>query len=493
VLHLLFYNNLEYHRDELLYFSLGFHPAFGYASVPPLIGWLAAGLQFLFGYSLFAVKILPALLGGVLLILTTDIVRELGGKLYAQVLAAIALLFTPLALRTYFLYQPVGLDVLFWTWLLFLFIRYLNTKEGKYLVYFGIVLGFALLNKYLVVLLIAGLLIFLLSTKLREVFRRKAFYLGMAAAFFIFLPNLLWQISMGLPVFHHMQELNNTQLVYVDPVSFLSDQLFIPFAASLLTLPGLLFLLLHPRMHQYRLLAFVAIFTVVALLLLHGKSYYTMGIYPMLIAAGAVYYERLLQRNMLRVALPLLVVTLMLPLLPVGLPILKPAGLVRYFNTLETKYNLDIGRHFEDGSVHSLPQDYADMLGWEELASITNKAYRQVPDKQQCVIYCENYGQAGAIYIIGKKYGLPQPVSFNGSFRYWSPHTFTTDITHFIYINDEMGQDVARSFKSVKVIGRISNPNAREYGTTVYLCSYPRVDFNILWQAAWQRVEKEGN
>ena len=69
---------------------------------------------------------------------------------------------------------------------------------------------------------------------------------------------------------------------------------------------------------------------------------------------------------------------------------------------LEDKYGIDVGRRFEDGSIHSLPQDYADMLGWEELTYITNKAYQMIGDKKASFIYCENYGQAGAITIIGK-------------------------------------------------------------------------------------------
>ena len=85
------------------------------------------------------------------------------------------------------------------------------------------------------------------------------------------------------------------------------------------------------------------------------------------------------------------------------------------------KYGIEIGRRFEDGSIHSLPQDYADMLGWEELTAITNRAYQMIDDKKASFIYCENYGQAGAITIIGKKYELPEAVCFNESFRYWIP------------------------------------------------------------------------
>ena len=99
-------------------------------------------------------------------------------------------------------------------------------------------------------------------------------------------------------------------------------------------------------------------------------------------------------------------------------------------------------------------------------------------DKKACFIYCENYGQAGAITIIGKKYGLPEAVSFSESFRYWIPEQFDPDITSFIYINDELGEDVKNLFRKITNVGRISNPDAREFGTTVYLCQDPVMSFN---------------
>ena len=82
---------------------------------------------------------------------------------------------------------------------------------------------------------------------------------------------------------------------------------------------------------------------------------------------------------------------------------------------------MDLGRRFEDGSIHSLPQDYADMLGWEEMTALAAKAYNMIGDKESAFIYAENYGEAGAITVIGKKYGLPEAVSFNESFQYWAP------------------------------------------------------------------------
>ena len=102
LLHLVFYQNLEYHRDELLYFSLGMHPAAGYASVPPLVGLLAWVMGSLFGYSVLAVKLLPALGSGVMVVLGAAIARELGGQKYAQLLAAVGMVIAPLMLRAFF-------------------------------------------------------------------------------------------------------------------------------------------------------------------------------------------------------------------------------------------------------------------------------------------------------------------------------------------------------------------------------------------------------
>ena len=130
-IHLLVINNLEYHRDELLYFSLGQHPDFGFATVPPMIGWIAWLMQNVFGYSLFAVRLFPALLSGVLVVLVSAISRELGGSSYSRILASIGFIISVFALRTYSLYMPVHIDVFFWTLIIYLLLRYILL--GSYL------------------------------------------------------------------------------------------------------------------------------------------------------------------------------------------------------------------------------------------------------------------------------------------------------------------------------------------------------------------------
>jgi hypothetical protein len=248
-----------------------------------------------------------------------------------------------------------------------------------------------------------------------------------------------------------------------------------------LTIAGLLYLFINKDARKYRFLGAAVILVIVILLILRGKGYYTIGVFPFLIAAGAVSYEKRFKNQWLKIGLPLLMILLTIPILPLGLPVYKEKKLANYFKELDSKYGIDIGRRWEDGLIHSLPQDYADMIGWEELATITNKAYQMIGDKKASFIYCENYGQAGAVTIIGKKYGLPEAVCFSESFRYWIPLKFDPDIKSFIYVNDELGKDVQMLFNKNTLVGKISNPDAREYGTSVYLCEDPKSSFNEFW------------
>jgi hypothetical protein len=482
IIHLVFVNNLEYHRDELLYFSLGMHPSAGYNSVPPLIGWVAFVMQNIFGYSVFAVRLFPALLGGALIILVAALTREIGGSRFAAFLSAVGLLVSIFFQRSFFLFQPVHIEIFLWTLIIYLVVKYINSRKSNILILIGAVAGLALLNKYMAAILILGLFLIIPFTQYRYVFRERKLLFGLITGFLIFLPNLIWQIYRGFPVTGHLSELYDTQLVHMDIPLFLTEQLIMPFAGSFLTLAGIIFLFSSGMMKKYRFLGYVSLFVIIGLMLLKGKSYYTLGVFPFLIAAGAVAYEHWISRIWIRILFPLILIIITLPVVPVGIPVFKAAGLIKYFKVQKEKYGMDQGLRFEDGTIHSLPQDYADMLGWEELTSIVFTAYNEVANKKACLIYGENYGQAGAIMVIGKKYGLPEPISFSESFQYWYPDRFEPDITSMIYINDEEpGEDLKTLFTRITRAGSITNQHAREYGTSVYICEEPVRSFNQFW------------
>ncbi|UCG28243.1 MAG: glycosyltransferase family 39 protein [Bacteroidales bacterium] len=478
VFHIIIYRNLEYHRDELLYFSLGTHPAAGYATTPPLIGLLSFLLIKVLGYSQFAAKILPALFSGVIVYLSASITRELGGKSYARILTGTAIIITPFCMRTFTLFQPVFLDLFFWTLIFYYLLRYMNTGNDRYLFILGIVAGFGLLNKYLIALQLAGMVLLLPFTKYRPVFSNRFLYFGGVVAILLFLPNIIWQLNYDLPVVYHMTALRDTQLVHVSRTGFLIEQLLMPYMATLLVIPGLVYLLVSKHMKDFRLIAYTSVFVMFVLLMLRGKGYYTMGVFPVLIGAGAIFWENIMKRQVLRYGIIILMVLFTLPVIPLGVPVYKAEGMVQYFEKLENEYNLDVGRRWEDGTIHPLPQDYADMLGWEELARIAKQAYDSVENKRSCVIYCQNYGQAGAVSVIGKKYGLPEALSLNDSYRYWLPEKLDYETEALIYIGTEPNDDVLELFADIVEIGRISHPYAREFGTQAYLCREPVRSFN---------------
>jgi hypothetical protein len=479
--HLLVIKNLEYHRDELLYFSLGQHPAAGYATVPPLIGWIACFMENIFGYSVFTVRLFPALLSGVMVYLVALMAKELGGSGYASFLAAFGLTLSNFFMRSFSLFMPVYIDIFLWTLCIYLVIKYINTHNDKFLLIFGATAGFALLNKYLAGLLFIGLLVIIPFTEYREVLKKKKFLSGITLGFLIFLPNLVWQATKGFPVINHINQLYSTQLVHMDIALFLKEQLIMPVIGTFFTVAGMIFIFTGSKVKKFRFLGFLSLFVIAALMFLKGKSYYTLGVFPLLIVSGAVAYENWFRKTWIRVIFPVVLGLIVIPVLPIGLPILNQRGLVAYFKVISEKYGGDAALRFEDGSIHSLPQDYADMLGWEELTSITNKTYQSVGDKKACFIYCENYGQAGAITVIGKKYDLPEAVSFNESFKYWYPKLFNPDITSLIYINNKPGEDIKLLFRKITKTGSITNINAREYGTAVYLCENPVDSFNKFW------------
>jgi hypothetical protein len=483
-----FNNIFEYHRDELLYLSFSQHPDFGYFSVPPLIGLFAFIATKIFGYNLFAARFFPAMAGALLIYLSSLIARELKGNFYSQILTALCIAGSILFVRAFGLFQPVVFDILFWTILIYLIIRYINTNQNKYLLYFGIALGFGFLNKYNIVFLIIPVLLVLSFTKYRRIFISKYFYFAALIAFVIALPNLIWQIFHQLPVINHMEELRNSQLSKMSPVTFLIEQVLMILPTTFIGFAGLFYLLLSKKMNEYKLIGFISLAVLLLFLIMKGKSYYTAGIYPVLITAGSVLFGNILKRNYSRIILIAAILFLEWQFLPMGKPFYSSDKLVSYFDEMAKKSGNDNIRRFEDNKHHKLPQDYADMLGWNELAEITNKAWQKVDNKNACIIYAENYGQAGAISIIGKEYKLPEAICFNDNFRYWIPKSLPTEITEFIYINDELGKDIKELFSDIKEIGRINNPLAREYGTQVYLCKKPNQSFNQFWKARIKEI-----
>ncbi len=460
----------ELHRDEMLYLAEGNHMAWGFMEVPPMLS-VFAWLVHICGDGFFWVKFWPSFFGALTFIVTGRIILSLGGKTFALLLGFLPFIFGAY-LRMHFLFQPNFLEIFFWTSIAYTMLRFVQTGNNKWLYWFGICCGLGMQSKYSVAFFIISILFGLLLTKQRKIFSNKQLYTAALIGFLIFLPNLIWQYLNHFPVVFHMKELQRTQLQYVSPVGFLVDQLIMNFPCVFIWLTGLWAALFVKKFTNYRFIGLAYLTVIILFLITHGKNYYAMGAYPVLFAFGACQLEQLttIRFKILKYAMVLIPILLGYWLIPIALPLLPPKPLAAFYEKRQVK-KLGV-LNWEDGKSHPLPQDFADMLGWEEMAQKMATAYNTLDssEKKNTLIFCDNYGEAGAVNYYRRKYHLPEAFSVNASFLYWMP-----DSLHFnniLLLTDdehEMEHPFLKNFTSVYLSDSITTVYARERGDLILL------------------------
>ena len=474
LIHFLTGANYELHRDEMLYFEMGSHLSWGFASTPPFISFLAFIIKSIFGYHEFFVKLFPAIFGALIIILIALFIKEIGGKGFGVLAGCTAFIISTAMLRTSSLFMPVIFELFFWLLFLYFVLMLINRQDPKYWIWIGITLGIGFLNKYSILFLGFSTIIALLISEHRRLISSKYFLYGALISLLIVSPNVIWQINHNFAVFTHMRELYSTQLIYVSKPAFLLDQLFMNFTVALIWIPGLVMVLFFRAERKYRVFGYILLMVVFLFLVTGGKSYYTLGIYTMMFAFGGYFFEKYLAGNLriagyLSVGLSFFISLIFLPL---GLPILPKEQMGKYC-TIFSKYVTPAPMHGENDNYFPIPQDYMDMSGWKELAGLVSVAYNKLDlnQKKDCIIYANNYGQAGAIDFYGKKFNLPKTSSVDDSYIFWAPDSLT--VSNFIVTDGHLG-DLPRLFNSYIEIGEIKDPYFRENGLKVYLCQNPK-------------------
>lgn len=480
-----------FHRDEYLYLAFGDHPAWGYFSVPPFIGVISFLVEMASNGSNFWARFLPAIAGGLSVFIIALIVKEAGGKLFALAMACMAFIFSPIYLRVNSLLQPVSFDVLFWLLSMFLILRMLRTKDTRLWYPVFITWGVGFLNKYLIAILIIATLGALLLSRDRKLLFTRSFLIGGLVSLLMILPNLLWQYNHNFPVFHHLRELNDTQLVNVRPADFLIDQLVFNMPFILPLLFGLAAMLFFRPLSHLKPLASIYFIILAILLVTHGKNYYTIGYYPVLFGVCASIAERFFSDGwkFLRYIVLPLVFLLNLPFIPVlAMPFMSYEKIAAYTRALPV---FEAGTRWEDGQLHEVPQDFADMTGWKELFTIVDDEYSRLSadEKKKTVVYAENYGQAGSIKYYGKSRGIPEPVSFSDNFLLWAPDNLD-GITAVIYVNFDDG-DTRKLFMDVTQAGEVRSPYFRENGLKVFVCRDPVPEFYSVYREKAARLKND--
>lgn len=477
--------NYDLHRDEYLHLDQGNHLAWGYQSVPPVTSWIAYIIQLL-GNSVFWVKFFPALFGALTIAVVWKTIEALKGNVFALILGSTCVLFSAL-LRLNFLFQPNSLDVLCWTSLYYIVIQYINSEKTKWLFVGSLVFAIGFLNKYNIVFLFLGLLPAFLFTEQRKIFTKKYVWISILLGLLLILPNLFWQYNNHFPVYYHLKELADTQLVNVNRWNFLKEQLFYFIGSLPVIIAALYALLFSKSFKKYRLFFWAMIFSLTIFVYFRAKGYYAIGLYPIYIAFGSVYLGNLLHTNWTKYLQPIFIaIPVIFYLISFNLffSIKSPQYIVEHKTTYQKLGMLN----WEDGKEHTLPQDYADMLGWKELAEKVDKVYNQSTNKSQTIILCDNYGQAGAINYYTKHKEI-KAVSFNADYINW--FNLENKIENFIRVKEFDGsknelERTGQFFNIAFAADSITNSFAREYLTTIFVFRHPKIDVN-------QRLRTEVN
>ena len=451
------------HRDELLYLAMGRHLDLWSMDFPPWIALLAEATRAVLGSTDVMLRMGPAAAHAALMVMAAVLARYLRGNTGAQLLAALAVATSPLFLRAGHLFQPVVFDQLWWTLALLALVKIghaalytppvaevmdaswttasghrrrlsWDARAGAGLAHaaaspwmlLGIAGGLGLLTKFSILFLGAATAVALLVGPLRRTLRSTRPWLVVGVTLLLGAPSLVGQMQLGWPVAGQLRQLRQTQLVHVGVLEFLGGQLMVGPAIALAA-AGVYALFTTRWARPARTAALAAVGAFLLLLAMRGKPYYAGPIYPLLFAAGAVFLEQGPSRDRgfragavlrLRAAAALLLAFAGVTL-PVALPMLSPAATARWVDAL----GLGMATRTNTGASLALPQDFADMLGWPELARAVGDAYAKLPPAQQAdvTIVAANYGQAGALEFYAPRVGIPGAVSPAGSFWFWGP------------------------------------------------------------------------
>jgi hypothetical protein len=515
------------HRDELLYLAMGRHLRLWAMDFPPWIALLAEATRALLGDTDVALRLGPAFAHGALVVLAAVLARALRGGDGAQLLAAIAVAASPLFLRAGQLFQPVVFDQLWWTLALLALVQIgqsalytpseadeqpmdvswttpggrrrrlsWSARAGAGLSRAGaspwLLLGFAgglgLLTKFSILFLGAATALALVVGPLRGMLLTSRPWLVIGVTLLIGAPSIVGQLRLGWPVVGQLRELRETQLVHVGALQFLGGQLLLG-PAVLLAALGVWALFAARWARGARTAALAAMGAFLILLVLRGKAYYAGPIYPLLFAAGAVALEQGLTRDRVfragagrRLGLAMSVLVIHgLVTLPLALPILTPADTARWASALD----VGAATRTNTGGSLALPQDFADMLGWPELARAVGEAYAKLPPVQQndVTIVAGNYGQAGAIEFYAQRVGLPGVVSPAGSFWFFGPGERVGDPLLTVGVPEAA---LRGRCTRITPLGRVSHPDTRwqvpeERNVPLFLCEQPVPGLREMW------------
>ena len=407
-------------RDELYYIACANRLDFGYVDHPPLSIAVLALWKFLFGDSMFVIRLVPAIISSATIFMIGLFTARLGGGKIAVLISTVVLMLTPVFLGMNTIYSMNVFDYLFWITSAYIFLRIIQEENKRLWIILGIVLGLGLLNKTSMIWLCAGIFIGILLTPLRKELKSKYPYIAAAIALIIFSPFIIWNFIHDFAHLEFMRNAANRKYGELTPISFILDQILILNPGSvLLWLSGIFFFFFSKTGKKYRAPGFIWLTTFVILVInWHSKGEYIAAGYQILFAGGAVMLEEwslIRHREWIKyvVVVPLVLTGILI--VPFARPLLPPEKFLEYQDFVGLKSPVN------EGIETTMPQFYSDMFGWEKMAKKVSDVYLTIPEKERetTVVYCNNYGKAGAVEYYSKKYPLPKVVCPHNNYWYW--------------------------------------------------------------------------
>jgi hypothetical protein len=471
VINLLTNGRYGFHRDELQFLSDSRHLDWGFVAYPPFTPFVERiGLE-IFGVSMVGLRLFSVIAQAMAIVVTGLMAREFGGGRLAQVTAALAVATSGLPLFEGTEFQYSTFDYLWWVLIAYFVIRLLKSENPRRWTAIGAAIGVGLMSKYTICFFIAGILGGMLLSGARRFFLSGWFWGGLAVALLIFLPNFVWQVRHDFISVYFLQHIHVRDVGEGRANGFLRDQFIVcanPFAAPL-WIAGLIYFFGDRR---YRMLGWMYVVPLALFVIGKGRGYYMAAAYPMLMAMGAVAGERWV--GSLKQGWRMAVEGVFFLGLGAGgafvFALLVPLAGSGPLKQFALKNNGDL----------------REEIGWDELVRTVAGIRDSLPPEQRdsVGVLVGNYGEAGAVEILGTAYHLPAPISMTNSAwlrGYPTPQPGTLIVVGF----SREGAD--KVFTACRLAGHNGNSEGikneeSEYHPDIFLCGPPRVPWPEFWR-----------
>lgn len=460
-----------FHRDELATLDDSRRLAWGYIAYPPVTPFFGRVSLALFGTSLAGFRFFAALVEAVAVVLTGLMAREMGGRRGAQLVAAFAAV--PFCLGGGALMQYVSFDYFFWVLAAYCMVRLVKSEDPRWWIGIGGAIGLGMMSKYTMVFLIAGIVAGVILTDVRRFLKSKWLWYGVGLSLLIFLPNLIWQVQHHFVSLDFLKEIHSRDIRIGRTDHFLRGQLVMTLLALPLALAGLCVCFFSSGARKYRILGWMFVVPLALFVIAKARAYYLAPAYPMLYAAGSVWGEQWLARVRVGWARTIrgaswtalvvdvaLAAAIALPMAPID------SGMFRI--------------------VVKINGDYRDEIGWPEFVQTVARIRDSLPaaERARTAVLSANYGEAGAVNLLGPQYGLPPAISGGNSF--WA-HGYGDAPPETVIVTGFSRRFVERNFNSCQLVAKTWNEFGVENEETqdhpeMYVCRGLKQSWPDFWK-----------